>query len=343
MGVQITPLIPKRDIDIGELAGKTVAVDAFNTLYQFLTTIRQRDGSLLKDSKGNVTSHLSGLFNRTINLLKMDVRLVFVFDGKTPELKAKERARREALKQDAQKRYQEAEQQEDVDAMRKYAGRTARLTPEMVAEAKRLLDALGVPYVEAPSEGEAQAAELTKGIAFAVASQDADSILFGARRVIKNLTFTPRRKQPGKLAYADAGPELIELDAVLKELACTREQLICLSLLIGTDYNVGGIQGIGPKNAVKLIHQHPDPETLFAAAKWSEHFSYPWQDAYLLFTHPQVIPASEISVSWKKPDAEKVMALMCDEHDFGKERIQKALAELEQEGRKKQKGLSEFF
>ena len=158
MGVKIFELVPKKEVELDSLAGKTLAVDSSLFLYQFLSTIRQRDGSLLMDSKGNVTSHLAGLFNRTIKLMQKQIGLVFVFDVKPPELKSAERARRAELKKEAEMKYKIAVEKKDIDEMKKYASRTTRLTRDMILEAKELIEALGLPVVQAPSEGEAQAA-----------------------------------------------------------------------------------------------------------------------------------------------------------------------------------------
>jgi len=343
MGVQITSLLKSKEIDIGSLSGRVLAVDSYNMLYQFLSTIRQRDGSLLRDSKGNITSHLSGLFNRTINLMKLNLNLIYVFDGAAPRLKQIERERREAIKEEAHKKYKEAVQREDIEEMRKFASRTSRLSEEMINESKEVLDALGVPVLQAPSEGEAQAAELTKGMAYAVASQDTDSLLFGAKRVVKNLTMNLRRKKPGKLAYGEINPELIELEENLKSLNLSREQLVCLAMLVGTDYNVGGITGVGPKNALKIVQEYKVPEKIFQHVNWSKYFENSWEEVFELFINPEVVKCELVNVEWKKVDRERVIRIMCDKHEFSQERINNALEELEKITNKKQKGLSEFF
>jgi flap endonuclease-1 len=201
MGVAITELLEGKELTIEQLHGKVFAVDAFNMLYQFLTTIRMQDGTPLKDSKGNVTSHLIGLFARSTTLMSQGLRLAFVFDGEPPALKRQERERRHAVKVEALRQFKKAEAKEDIEEMKKYAGRTATLNSEMVNEAKVLLAALGLPVIQAPSEGEAQAAHICKrGDAYAVISQDADALLFGAPRVVRNLNLTGRRKKGGALA-----------------------------------------------------------------------------------------------------------------------------------------------
>jgi flap endonuclease-1 len=343
MGVAITELIPTKEITFDELKGKTLAVDGYNVLYQFLTTIRGPDGSPLTDSHGNVTSHLTGLFSRSTNLLGKGIKLIFVFDGKVPDLKYEEIQRRRALKADAQTKFEEAKEAQDQSEMKKYAGRTASLSREMVGQAKELLDALGIPWIDAPSEGEAQAAALVKqGYAWAVVSQDADALLYEAPRIIKNLGVSGKRKVTGKMAYVTVEPELIEHREVLKELQLDTAQLRALALLIGTDYNIGGIKGIGPKKGLKLVQEHDhDFQTLFKDACWSEHCDHPYEKIIAVFEQmPTVDPGK---ISFGKLDPKKVEEILVERHDFSKERVSMALDKLLKEQAKTQKGLGDFF
>jgi flap endonuclease-1 len=344
MGVPITELLEGKEISMDELRGKVLAVDAFNMLYQFITTIRMRDGTPLKDSKGNVTSHLIGLFSRTTTLMAAGLKLVFVFDGEPPQLKQEERERRAAAKAVALQKLKAAEEREDIEEMRKYAGRTAKLTKEMVAEAKTLLVGLGIPVVQAPSEGEAEAAHLCRsGKAYAVVSQDADSFLFGAPRVVKNLNLSGRRKKAGALAYQTVSPELLRLDDSLKALNLNREQLIILALLVGTDYNRAGIKGIGPKKALKLLQEHgTDYDALFTVVKWEE--AYPeleWKQ--LLETFTGMATSDVDKLEWQQPDPAAVKKILVEKHDFSEERVQTGLDKIAESSATQQRGLGEFF
>jgi len=344
MGVKIFELVPAKEIDLDSLAGKTLAVDSSLFLYQFLTTIRQRDGSPLMDSKGNVTSHLTGLFNRTVKLMQKQINLIFVFDGKPPDLKKKERERRSNLKKEAEMKYKIALEKKDVDEMKKYASRTTRLTPEMVNESKELLQALGVPVVQAPSEGESQASYIVRqGKAFAVASQDADSLMFGATRLVKNLAITGRRKKAGKLGYDTIKPELIELQNVLNTLGIDNDQLIAISMLVGTDFNIGGIKGIGQKNGLKLVKKHnKDFDALFKETEWDKYFDFPWQD---VFNAIKNMPTTdEYNISQGEVNKEKINEILVERHDFSAERINSALDKLlKAKQKKQQKGLVEWI
>jgi len=343
MGVAITELLKGKEIAINELAGKVLAVDAFNMLYQFLTTIRMPDGTPLKDSHGNVTSHLIGLFSRSTTLMARGLKLVFVFDGEPPVLKRQEQERRAAIKAKALLKLKEAEKHEDIESMKKYAGRTSRLTGEMIDEAKALLAALGLPVVQAPSEGEAQAAHLAKrGDAYAVISQDADAFLFGAPRVVKNLNLTGRRKRAGALAYDKVSPELLRLDDSLQALGLTQEQLIVFAILVGTDYNRAGIKGIGPKKALKLLAEHgTDYDAIFQEVKWDDEYpDLEWAELMRAFREMPL--TDDYELRWEKPDEAALRKLLVEQHDFSEERITSTMKKLDTSAAQ-QKGLGEFF
>lgn len=343
VGVNIKGLYEPAVISLDSLAGKIVAVDAYNMLYQFLTTIRGYDGAALVDSKGRVTSHLQGLFSRVTALMQKDIKLVFVFDGPPPALKASTLDARKERKNIATKKYAEALASEDVQGMHTYAKQSVVLTKEMAAQAKDLLRLLGIPVIEAPCEGEAQAAHMcVKGDVDFVSSQDADALLFGAPVTIRNLSIYGRRKLPGKSQWVVVEPQKIVLDDVLKTLSINQQQLIWLGMLVGTDYAPGGIKGIGPKNALKMVRQFQNPDDLFREVAWSEHQEVSWQEVLSLFN---TMPMSDDYVlAWQSPDYGALRTLLVDEYEFGAPRIDKVLETLQ--GRQKtnaQKGLGDFF
>jgi len=253
MGVHLGDLAAGRTLQWSELSGKILAIDAYNTLYQFLSSIRGADGALLTDRKGRVTSHLTGLFYRSLKWMENGVKPVFVFDGKPPDLKAGTLAERKERKVMAEEARVSALSEGRTEDARLYAQATSKLTPEMAGQAKQLLDALGLPHLQAPSEGEAQAAELVRrGQAWASASQDFDSLLFGCPKLVRNLSTSGRRKMPRRNEYVDIEPELLELEQILTASKLTRQQLVWMAMLIGTDYN-SGVMGVGPKKALKLV------------------------------------------------------------------------------------------
>jgi len=252
MGVYLKPILIKHERTLDDLSG-TYAVDAYNVLYQFLTIIRQPDGTPLLNSKREITSHLSGLFYRTCSLLEKNVVPIYVFDGEPSPLKAKTIAERVAAKTEAEELLRKAREEGRLEEAARLAQRTARLSRGMVKDCQRLLDAMGLPWVQAPSEGEAQCALMAqKGVVDAAASQDFDSLLFGAPKLVRNLTFSGRRKLPQRNMYVTVQPEVYDLPENLSALGLTREQLVWAGILIGTDFNEG-VLGIGPKKALKIV------------------------------------------------------------------------------------------
>lgn len=344
MGVPITTFFSKEPISLDDLNGKTLAVDTHIFLYQFLTTIRQRDGTPLMDSKGNVTSHLTGLFNRTCKLLQKNIKPIYVFDGKPPKLKQAEREKRKRLKQEAEEKYKIAKKKKDIIEMKKYASRTTRLTPEIISESKKLIEAFGLPVIQAPSEGEAQAAFIVKQKeAFAVASQDADSLLFGTPNLIRNISVVGKKKRRGQLNYETIQPELVNLKKTLNNLGINQNQLIILGILVGTDYNPGGIKGIGPKNALTFVKEYKNNfNGLFKKVKWGDFYDIEWEEIFNLFKE---IPINkDYSITFSEINQEKIKKILVDDHDFSQERIEKSLQQLlKQTKKKKQKGLGEWF
>ncbi|HLF54095.1 MAG TPA: flap endonuclease-1 [Candidatus Nanoarchaeia archaeon] len=335
MGVNFKDILVRHPIKLEQFSGKILVVDGYNMLYQFLSSIRSRDGSLFTDHHGHVTSHLIGLFSRVTNLMQKGLKLAFAFDGEVPKLKQKELTKRAELKKEAAKKYEEALAAEDVGSMQKYAARTSRLTKDMVVQAQELLSGLGLPWVQAPSEGEAQAAHIArKGHAWAVSSQDYDSLLYGTPRLIQNLSIEGRRKLPGKLAYTTVEPLLIDLEENLKLLGLSREKLLWLAVLVGTDYAPGGVKGIGPKKGLALVKQHSSAESLFNSVKPD----FDWQAVLDVFNN---MPATDdYKLSWFPVDRKKVYDFLVNQHDFSAERVNKSLDAIAPA--KHQKGLGDF-
>lgn len=344
MGVNLRDLVTPHIISLEELKGKVLAIDGYNALYQFLAIIRQPDGTPLKDSKGRVTSHLSGIFYRTANLLEAGVKSVYVFDGKPPELKTKEIEKRIEVKEKAVVEYKAALERGDIVAARKAAQATSKLTREMVGQAKDVLAALGVPWVQAPSEGEAQATFMTKkGDAWATVSQDYDSLLFGAPRLIRNLTISGRRKLPNKPVYIDIEPEIVKLEDVLLELKITRDQLIDTGILLGTDFNPDGFKGIGPKKALKVIEEFGSLKAALDQKKLEADPTLDLDAIRDIFLNPKT--TDEYRLEWGSFDGNAVKEILCGSFDFSPERIEAALQRIEKSTKelKKQSSLEKWF
>jgi len=335
LGVNLRDLVPRTIIKLEDLSGKSIAIDAYNALYQFLAIIRQPDGTPLKDSTGRVTSHLSGLLYRTSNLVEMGIKPVYVFDGIPPALKEVEIKRRMKVKEEALVRYERALKEGKVQEARVYAQATSHLKDYMAEDSKKLLDLMGIPWVQAPSEGEAQAAHITKrGDADYCVSQDYDSLLFGAPKLVRNVTISGRRKLPRKNIFIEVIPEVVELDAVLKACGITYEQLIDVGILIGTDFNPDGIKGLGPKTALKLIKEYGNLDKALPYVKNAE-FPVEHQRIREIFLNPKVI--DNYKIEWKEADAEGVVNFICRERDFSEDRVRKAIEKM-QKGTEKLEG-----
>jgi len=319
MGVKIGPIMREigigKEIDLGYLEGKIVAIDALPTIYEMLATIRDQRGGYLHDSKGRITSHLVGLFNRTARMLAMGIRPVYVFDGPPHPLKMRELEMRKERKEEALQKYVDAVRRGDYEAAKKYAKQAMAVTDELVESAKQLLKLFGVPIIQAPHDGEAQAAYIVrKGDAFAVASPDYDSFLFGSPRVVRNLKISPQKKDV---------PTLYELEEFLRKLDITMEQLIDLALLLGTDYNPGGIEGIGPKKALDLIKRYGSIEKLLGLKKIIWKFPVSAEEIKKIFLQPDV--SDNYKIEFIEPKFDEIVSLLTEEYDFSKERVQKEL------------------
>lgn len=326
MGVDLGDLAVKHTVSLESLAGKTVAIDAFNVLYQFLASIRQEDGTPLMDFKGRVTAHLSGLFYRTSRLVDNGIRPVYVFDGLPSIMKERTREARSEVKRAAEEKWKKALEEEKMDEARKFAAATSRLTRDMVEECKVLLEAMGMPYVQAPGEGEAQAAVMVQqGLAYATASQDYDAMLFGSPVLLRNISITGRRKVPKQDRYIMVEPEEIRLEETLRSLSIDREQLILVGVLLGTDFNEG-VKRVGPKTAIKIIKEVKTLDAMveYVRGKYGYEFDVDPHKIIDLFTNP---PSAVLDrkLSWGNVDREGVMRLLVQEHDFSEERVGRTL------------------
>jgi flap endonuclease-1 len=328
MGVKLGDLFKQEQISFNDLQDRVIVIDAYNVLHQFLASIRQRDGTLLKNSKGEVTSHLSGLFYRTANMVEVKIRPVFAFDGKPHLLKEKTLQERKKRKKIAEIEYKQALEEGDLKKARSKAQQTSRLTEDMVEESKNLLSALGIPWVQAPGEGEAQASHMVKkGDAYAVGSQDYDCLLLGAPVLIRNLTAQGRRKTPGKEKYVKVYPKQIRLKANLKSLGVKQKQLVDMAILIGTDFNEG-IKGIGPKKSLDLIKKNGNVENTLATIGAEDALTFDEiKEIKKIFLEPNV--TDDYSLQWISPDTDKVINILCDKHHFKQDRVEPILKKFE--------------
>ena len=292
--------------------GGIAAVDAYNALYQFLSGIRQSDGAPLMDDEGRITSHLSGLLFRTANLVEKNITPVYVFDGKPPEFKMATLEKRRQVRENAAAEYERAVKERDSEAARKYAMASSKVDAYVKDSAKELLTALGIAWIQAPSEGEAQSAFMTqKGDVTYAVSQDYDSLLFGCETLVRNVTISGKRRIRGKVI--SVYPERLQLADTLAKLELTREELIKAALLIGTDYN-SGVSGVGPKTALKIVRAG----NFYERIEESENAASP-EELVSYFMNPEVTTDYEINT--RSADRDKVMEILCEEHGFTRERL----------------------
>jgi flap endonuclease-1 len=340
MGLDLKPLLTPGPLKLSELADRVVAIDAYNTIYQFLSIIRGPTGELLTNSKGEVTSHLSGLFYRNANLMMDNIKPIYVFDGKANELKRAEIERRNKLKKEAAQKYQLAIEEGRMEDARKYSTRTAVLTDKMVEDSKKMLSYLGIPYIQAPSDGESAASYLTRqDMAFAVASQDYDSILFGAKKLVRNLAISGKRKVPSRKTYIDIEPEILEHDKVLHETGLTHEQLVDVGILIGTDFNPGGFPGIGPKTAIKLIKENGRLEDVKKIKNLLPQV--PYQEIRNIFLNPEVPKVDKIEFG--EVDRQEVLDFLCVNKSFSTDRVSSTLDKLQKSIANRNQSLEQWF
>jgi len=318
LGVLLTPILIREQTSFKALYGKSFAIDASIELHQFLALIRKPDGSLFTDANGKVTSHLIGLLTRTSRLVT-DYRLrpAFVFDGRPNQLKTRTIEARRAVQQKAQAEYQKALAVRDYSRAWSKVVMTGRLTGEILTDAKRLLTLMGIPWLEAPEDGEAQASFMAaKGDVWAVGSKDYDCLLFGAPILARYLTLTGREYLPAKKTSRRLSPELVRLVENLRALGVSREQLVDIALLVGTDFN-DGVFGIGPKKALILIRKYGSADNL--PSEFREQLPHSLDEVRSIFLHPRV--HTDYSLKNRPPDKRGLIEFLCGERGFSERRV----------------------
>ena len=340
MGLNLKDLVVREKTVLETFSGKVIAIDAYNAIYQFLASIRGPDGLQLSDSEGRITSHLSGLLYRNVNFLSLGIKPVYVFDGKPPSLKTAEIERRKQIKKDATVKYEKAIAEGNMEDARKFAQQTTSMKDGMVKESKHLLTLFGIPHIDAPSEGEATAAHLTHtGQAYASASQDFDSILCGAKRLVRNFTNSGRRKIPNRNTYIDIVPEIIETQKTLDNLELSREELIDVGILIGTDFNPNGFERVGPKTALKMIKQYKRLEDIPQIQEQLQEIDF--GQIRDIFLNPEVADVEEIS--FEEINYDSILNYLARERSFSEDRVQSTLNRLKKALEKKSQNLDQWF
>ncbi|MGC8515781.1 MAG: flap endonuclease-1 [Thermoplasmata archaeon] len=316
MGVDISDIVARHPTSLKDHSGSIVAIDSYNVIYQFLSNIRQPDGTPLMDSQGRVTSHISGLFYRSVTFMENGIRPLYVFDGKPSNLKDQTIAERKLIKEKHIAELEEARQFGEEERIRSLSSRINYITREIIDDSVRLLKLMGLPVIMAPSEGEAEASVLNRnGLVNGVVSQDYDCLLFGAKIVFRNFVSSGRRKIPGKNFYVNISPEYLDLEETLRMNAITQEQLISIGIMVGTDFNKG-LDRVGAKTALNLIRKYGNIKEILKAKgadieKLDEIIDF--------FANPPSIEKPEIR--FEKPDQASLVKYLCNERSFSEERI----------------------
>lgn len=309
-------------MDIKACFGRKVAIDASMSIYQFLIAVRQQDGNQLTNESGEVTSHLMGVLYRTIRMCENGIKPVYVFDGKPPDMKLNELKKRGSRREDAENQAAKAEEAGDTENFEKFSKRTVKVTREQNDECKRLLKLMGIPYVDAPCEAEAQCAALAKsGKVYAAGSEDMDTLTFQTPVLMRHLTFSEQKKMPVKE---------VNLAKVLEGLKMDMDQFIDMCILLGCDY-CDSIRGIGPMKAVSLIKEHKNIETILKhidTKKYNVPENWPYKEARALFQAPDVKDGSTIELKWEEPDEEGVVQFLVNEKSFSEDRVRSAIKKL---------------
>ncbi|MDH7592794.1 MAG: flap endonuclease-1 [Methanomicrobiales archaeon] len=333
MGVALREILVdfRSDAAWQELQG-IAAVDAHNALYQFLSIIRQPDGTPLMDGQGRITSHLSGILFRTLNFIEKGIKPVYIFDGEPPEFKREEIEERREQRRQAEAGWQEAQERGDTEEAYKYARSASRVDSYIVSSSMELLRLMGIPWVQAPSEGEAQAAYMARrGDAKYAVSQDYDALLFGAPVLARNLTISGKRRFRGRVVTLN--PERIVLADVLKGLDLTREELVEIGILVGTDFNQG-VRGVGAKTALKIVKKGEFRERMRESDP-----DFDPETVKSFFLSPPV--TDDYALAWPAPDTRGIVQFLCGDFGFSEERVNSALEKLQT--KTGQKTLDQWF
>lgn len=248
-----------RDVEFKSLHGRKIAIDASMAIYQFLIAVRSggpnQQAMMLVNADGKTTSHIQGMFNRTVRFLSEGLKPVFVFDGKAPTMKSGELQKRREKREKAQEELKKAKEAEDVEEANKQEKRLARAGRKENDDCKRLLRLMGVPVIVAPMEAEAEASALCKsGKVWATGTEDMDALTFGTPILIRKLTFANQSAKGATI-------QQMNYQKAIEGLGLTHEQFVDLCILLGCDY-CDTIKGIGPKTALKLIREHGSIEKI---------------------------------------------------------------------------------
>jgi len=303
------------EVSFADLGGGVVAVDAHNWLYKYLTTtVKWTNDRVYTTPDGTEVANLLGTVKGLPKFFENDLTPIFVWDGGVTELKDDEIEERREQRAKYEAQLEEAKEEGDAVAVARLESRTQRLTDTIHETTRELLDILDVPQVEAPAEGEAQAAYMSRvddDVDYA-GSDDYDTLLFGAPLTLRQLT-------------SSGAPEVMDFDATLDELDVTWEQLVDIAILCGTDFNEG-VTGFGPKTALKSVKEHGDLwGVLEAEGEYVEHADRIRE----LFLDPDVTDDYDIDLD-VNPEVDAARAYVCDEWGIPEDEVETAFSRIEE-------------
>lgn len=295
--------------------GKKIAIDISILIYQVVIAIRNT-GSDLTNDKGDVTSHILGIFNKTLSFLERGIIPIYIFDGKPPNLKKKILEARNIIRKKALEKYSDA--QTEAEKI-KYFKRSVYITKKQIDECQELLQLMGIPYIEAPEEADSQLAYLCKeNLVYAVLTEDMDILTFGSPRIIRNLTNNKKI------------PIEIELDKVLNRLSLTHEQFIELCILFGCDYcsSLSDIKQLEVYNT--YLNNKSIEKTIFELRSKGYYVSnIDYQEAKQYFINLSYETVNESQLVLKQPNVNKLIEVLVDRYGLIRYKVINKLRKLE--------------
>ncbi|OEU20030.1 PIN domain-like protein [Fragilariopsis cylindrus CCMP1102] len=329
-----------REVEFKSLHGRKVAIDASMAIYQFLIAVRSggpnQQAMMLTNADGETTSHIQGMFNRTIRFLTEGMKPVFVFDGKAPQMKSGELEKRREKRKKAEEELKKAADDDNVEEMDKHSKRLARAGRKENEDCKKLLRLMGVPVVVAPMEAEAQAAALCKaGLVYATGTEDMDALTFATPILIRKMTFANQAAKGAKI-------QQMNYKKAVEGLELTHEQFVDLCILMGCDY-CDTIKGIGPKTALKLIKEHGSIEKIIPALQDEKPVPAYVLARELFFNHEV---DTDVELKWTAPKKEELTKFLVEEAGFNADRVKASIEKLDKAhtaNRKPQARMDSFF
>jgi flap endonuclease-1 len=298
-------------ININDLEDKVVAIDTSLILYQFLIAIKSSED--LKNKDGKITSHIHAILTKVLTYLKKRIYPIFVFDGKAPEIKTKTLQHRSQIKKKAEENLKNDILLTDEEK-KKMLKRSLKITEEQIKECKEILNIIGIPYIESPTEADPQCAYLVKeGIADSVISDDMDLLAFGTSKLI--------RGKSNKL-------EIYDLNIILKELKLTYDEFVELCILFGCDY-CNTIKKIGVKRAYELILKHKNIESIIKLKKYDIPEDYNYKTIIDYFKNPPILKIKKNDIKWLPPNLDLLKDKLLNDYDYNPTNVTNIINTLE--------------